>query len=597
MTLGLALSSAIVSCSDRDVSMVTGTTDTPPADTNQTAIDHCIPGQTFQCMGGCGAPSTGYQVCAADGRSLGPCICPPLRTLGPTPSSPDRDAGARHSGPRGALVGGGLATAPDSSPSFGSGGSGGVSVALSVVGAACRSDADCGPGLGCITAGGGQLAGSGPAGGYCSASCTSDTACQVIDPGSECIGLAGQNVCARSCESRAPRPGTSKCLDRTDLVCVSVAAQEPPGEGPQPGLCVPACQSDAQCGAGLFCDLTSGLCSGVRPTGDPLGSPCTSPDSCAGGVCLPLGDSFESVCSAFCRFGGPGCGFDASDANPGAGCVLSLVPGETVGDRGLCLALCRTGLDCHETGAVCIPIAEGSDTLACVVPATQEPDPDAPGAGVPIGNECSVDADCGAGGVCLSAQGDVFGLGGGFPGGYCSAPCTNSCAAGAVCVGTSADNRHCLKACSPGPLGGDCGPRPELGCSPFSDDATRGFCLADCNLGGDCGDRVCEPALGLCVDAPPGGDPTDPVEPVPECAQDEDCASSEVCQSGECVAAQPPPLACTLDEECTDGVCNPSTSLCIAAPAIPVGATCSADSDCVGNLCLTLAGSRSCSAV
>ncbi|HEU4582809.1 MAG TPA: hypothetical protein VFS67_31340 [Polyangiaceae bacterium] len=614
VTLGLAFSGALINCQGHDVSTLTGES---LSDENQTALDRCIPGQTFQCRGGCGAPRSGYQVCAADGRSLGPCVCPSLGTTSPGSSYADGDESGPHIVSRGALVGGGLPAAPNSS-GFGSGSSSGVSTALSVVGAGCHNDADCGNGLGCITAGGAQLAGSGPAGGYCSASCGSDAACQAIDPGSRCIGLAGQNVCARTCESRDPRPGLAKCLNRDDLACVSVAAQrlEPPGDGPQAGLCIPVCQSDAQCGPGLFCNLSSGLCSSQPPAGDPLGSPCTGPDSCAGGVCLPLGDGFESVCSAFCRFGAPGCGFDDSAAQPGAGCVFSLVAGEGAGDRGLCLTLCQTALDCHETGAVCIPIAEGSDTRTCVVRAAPAPDPGAPGTGVPIGSECSGDEDC-AGGICLSAEGNVFGLGGGFPGGYCSVPCTNSCAAGAVCVGTSPDNRHCLKACSPGPLGGDCGERPELSCNAFSDDPTRGFCLADCNLGGECGDRVCSPNLGLCSDAPPGGgeepagggdnppgggeepsgeDPEEPpVEPVPECAQDEDCSSSEVCEAGECVADSP--LACVLDDDCTDGVCDPSTSLCIAAPPIPVGGACSADGDCVGGLCLALAGTQSCSAV
>jgi hypothetical protein len=142
---------------------------------------------------------------------------------------------------------------------------------------------------------------------------------------------------------------------------------------------------------------------------------------------------------------------------------------------------------------------------------------------------------------------------------------------------------------------------------------TAGTCLALCVSDAECGARICDPNLGLCVDAP-----------VPECAQDEDCASTQICQSGTCVAAPPPvsecasdgdcpgavcdlqlgqcvagpqpPLECTLDEDCPDGVCNPSTSACIAAPAIPVGGACSANADCVGNLCVTLAGSKSCSA-
>jgi len=708
----------MVNCRDHDVSTLTGATYSAPPETSQTAIDHCIPGQTFQCMGGCGAPSTGYQVCAADGGSLGPCTCPPLRTLGPIPPNADSGDGVRRIVSREALVGGlPIASSSGSGSGLGSGGSGGLGVAASVVGAACRGDADCGEGLGCITTGGGQLAGSGPAGGYCSASCTSDAACQAIDPGSQCIGLAGQNVCARSCESRTPKPGTSKCLDRTDVMCVSVAArrEEPPGDGPQPGLCVPACQSDAQCGPGLFCNLTSGLCSNAPPAGAPLGSSCDGPESCAGGVCLPLGDGFESVCSAFCRFGGPGCGFDASDAQPGAACVFTQVPGETVGDRGLCLELCQTSLDCHETGAVCLPTDEGSDLSTCVVPVTLPPDPNAPGTGVPIGKECSGDADC-SGGVCLSSDTDPFGLGGGFPGGYCSAACTSRCAAGAVCVGTSDANRHCMKQCTPGPLGaGDCAERQEFTCNALQ---TGGFCRADCTLGGDCGDRVCDPRNGLCVEPPPGGGPAQPpIEPVigrscersedcgngftclsadtdsfaglggmpggycsaecgegtpcpdaddlclpfpdgnfclrgcdpsaendcgsradaicavldpdqptagscvalcasdaecgaricdpdlglcvdapvPECAQDEDCASTQACQSGVCVAVPPPVLGCTANGDCPGGVCNPGTAACIAAPAIAAGGACTANTDCVAGLCLTLAGTRFCS--
>ncbi len=684
MTFGFAFSSAIVGCSDRDVSMVTGMTDTPPTDTNQTALDHCIPGQTFQCMGACGAPSTGYQVCAADGRSLGPCICPPFRTLGPILPNPDRDDGGRHILPREGLVGSlPIASSTGSDPSFGS--SGGASVEAIVVGAACRSDADCGTGLGCITAAGRELAGSGPAGGYCSAACRSDAACQSLDPASQCIGLAGQNVCARTCESRAPKAGVSKCLGRTDLMCVSVAArrQEPPGAGPQPGLCVPACQSDAQCGPGLFCNLASGLCDSVRPSGDPLGSPCTGPDSCAGGVCLPL-NGFESVCSAFCRFGGPGCGFDASAAQPGAVCAFTQVPDEAVGDRGLCLALCQTALDCHETGAICIPTAQGSDTRTCVVPVAQEP---APGTGVPIGKACSEDADC-AGGVCLSSETDALGLGGGFPGGYCSAPCTGSCTAGAVCVGTSDDNQHCMKACTPGAVA-DCADRPEFVCNPLRQ---GGFCRADCQLGGDCGDRVCNPSNGLCAEAPPG---TGPTEPPPElvvgdaCASNDDCGSGLTCLTasddpfgfgggfagGYCTApctdscapgavcAGPegaslclrqcspapagdgdcgdrPELTCTAfqnnptqgyclpdcalggdcgsrvcapeldgvcidepvpecaqDEDCSSGQVCQAGSCIAASPPISVGAACAANSDCAGGLCLTLAGSRFCSAL
>jgi hypothetical protein len=217
-----------------------------------------------------------------------------------------------------------------------------------------------------------------------------------------------------------------------------------------------------------------------------------------------------------------------------------------------------------------------------------------------IGNSCSADDDCGSGFTCLTTDDDAFGLGGGFAGGYCTATCTETCAPGAVCVGPEGAGR-CLRECSPAPAGDDdCGDRDELICIPFQDTPTRGFCLPDCNAGGTCGERSCDPDLGVCV-APP----------VPECAQDEDCLNAEVCQSGNCVAAQPPApecssdadcgsgtcqsgacvdAACSLDADCAEGVCDPELAACIAAPAVPIGGACSADSDCAGEICLSLDG-------
>jgi hypothetical protein len=104
------------------------------------------------------------------------------------------------------------------------------------------------------------------------------------------VGFAGANICVRTCASRATPRGVSKCLDRSDVVCVSVAAlgDEPPGAGPQRGVCLPSCQSDAQCGPGLFCDLGNGLCTSERPAGDPVGSVCAGAESCASGLCVTL---------------------------------------------------------------------------------------------------------------------------------------------------------------------------------------------------------------------------------------------------------------------------------------------------------------------
>ena len=563
--LGLALTSMVVNCKDRDVSRLAGEIREAPDAGEGVLVDRCVPGQTFACMGGCGAPSSGYQVCAPDGRSYGGCICPPLRVLGPIPTLPDRNDGGRIVLPHGPQLGG-LPMSP------------GVAAGEGVVGAACRSDGDCISGLDCLTPGGGALNLSGPAGGYCTSTCGNDAACQSIDPGSECVGFAGANICVRTCASRATPRGVSKCLDRSDVVCVSVAAlgDEPPGAGPQRGVCLPSCQSDAQCGPGLFCDLGNGLCTSERPAGDPVGSVCAGAESCASGLCVTL-PGFAGFCSGFCRFGGPGCGFDGSEASPGAGCALAQVPNEGVGDRGLCLELCQSASDCHEPGAACIATSAGSGVRACAVrtgvpPVVTVPDAGTPPppAGPPIGSECSASAECGAGRECLTPDLDPFGLGGGLAGGYCSASCTGGVAcpeAGTTCVGIGEDGeRQCLRACSPAPAGdGDCGDRVGLICIPFGNNADAGFCLPDCTAGADCGALSCDAELGLCVEG-------SPVEPTTGNA----CSASSDCGAG---------LTClSADTDSFAGAGGPPGGYC--------SATCGAGSPCpeTGAVCVGIGG-------
>jgi hypothetical protein len=707
----LVSSGLVVNCRDHDVSQITGAVRSPPEELLP-STDRCVPGQTFQCMGGCGASLVGYQVCAADGRSYGPCMCPPLRANVPISSfPPNRYDGEVRIFPGSSLVGG-----------TGQGGSASSSDAL--VGAACRRDADCGAELDCLTTDGDTLTAGGPAGGYCSRGCGGDADCQAIDLGSRCIGFAGARICVRSCASRATPPGVSKCLGRQDVMCVSVAAlgQEEAAPQPQAGLCLPACQSDAQCGAGRFCDLGNGLCTTTRPEGDPVGSICDGADTCASGLCLTLSNRFEGFCSGFCRFGSAGCGFDGSQASQDAACVIAQVPGEGDGDRGFCLELCDTAADCREPGAACIPTAAGSLTRVCVVPTdappvtppalpdagpagsprigeaceqdsdcgtgldclTQDSDPFGLGAGIPGGYcsapcagggcpepgsicvttspdsdgfclrgcnpagdrdcgsrealvcasfsndpdattgfcfpECITDADCGDGlacdatgscgpeggnggaggsgqepeptepstgsacqadddcdtGTCLSPDQDPFGVGGGLPGGYCSAACGagNPCTEpGTVCVNVGGGTSLCLRGCEP-QAGGDCGER-ELTCIPFGSNQARGFCIPGCSGDeGECGERVCDPALDLCVDAPAA-----------ECEQNEDCSGDEVCvlPLGECVPAEP---ECVDDTDCDEGECDPETLTC----GEPVERECEQNGDCAEGVCDTELG-------
>src|SRR6185436_1060258 len=132
---------------------------------------------------------------------------------------------------------------------------------------------------------------------------------------------------------------------------------------------------------------------------------------------------------------------------------------------------------------------------------------------------------------------DPFDLGGGFGGGYCSRSCADAACteAGSVCGNTGPDSAFCLRGCNP-QTGGDCGERSDLRCIPFSNTATSGYCQPDCSSGADCGDRVCDPESGLCVDAS-----------APDCTEDEDCQNSQVCVAGSCLDLA---AGCSSDVEC-----------------------------------------------
>jgi len=654
----LALAVVGVNCEDRDVWRATGQILSTP-DAGVGSAERCVPGQTFACMGACGAPLLGYQVCAADGLSYGPCICPPERGFEPAIPSVDREYGGRVIIPR--LGQGPLAPGNSGGPS-------GPVVGEGVVGAECRNAQDCISGLECFSATTDSLGFGGPAGGYCSTPCGSQQACTSIDPGSGCATIAGQQVCVRMCASKEAPEGQSKCLAREDVTCVSVAAlgDEEPTEEPQLGICVPRCQSDAAC-PGRRCDLSSGLCTDTPRSGTPIGSDCAAPEDCVGGVCLPLNPNLNvsPICTAFCTRGVPGCGFDGSEASSGATCFFQAVPGEGPGDRGLCIAQCDVDTDCPEPGSLCVTQPETAiDGRAgvCLHPlAPVEPDPGAaPGT---TGNACTTAAQCGAGLTCLTPDSDPFGFGGGPAGGYCSAPCTRDTDCpdpGSQCLGSAAGRTFCLRGCAVGEAN-QCGGRATLACR-IPQNGTQGFCQPQCNSDADCGERACDAATGLCVEAAPAPVPectTDAqcgagriclpqlgvcaaAPTPPECVEDADCGGEQICdvEAGECVDApcledadcEPqicdteagqcvdapvscvedtecgaqvcdaalgecvdPAPDCTSDADCGAQLCNTVAGVCIDAPAISVGGACTADADCAENLCFPLDGSSFCS--
>lgn len=560
------------------------------ADAGASANDatRCVPGQTFPCMGACGQPLIGYQVCASDGRSYGECVCPEPSMLAPGAS--ERPEGTFFSVPPPA---GGLGAERPISP---------VHVPDSV-GAPCRVDGDCAPGLDCFSATTDSLGAGGPAAGYCTVACEEHADCLALDAAAACASVSGQSLCARLCESQDPAPGIQKCLGREDLTCVSVAAlgQQAPEPQPQIGICVPACQSDAAC-AGRRCDLLTGLCTDAPASGAPIGSACDTPDACAGGLCLRASEQTERFCSGFCTLGTNGCGFDGSEVRVEATCLLSQVPGEGAGDRGLCFELCDTAADCEQEGSLCVPRPEHGRAGVCVRPTSADvpedpvhapPSPPAPPPGdasVPdpeefpattIGAACDEATDCGSGELCLRSDADPFLAGGGPAEGYCSAECETDedCPnAGSLCART-AGGGFCLRRCNPGEPAG-CGERDTLVCEILPRGATpRGFCRPECSDDAQCGSRVCNAASGLCE---------------PGCISDGDCAG-RVCDAGTGVCVDRPP--CSVDSDCAPGVCDVSTGECLAAPAVSVGGACTEDAECAADVCVPAGTGGFCSGI
>jgi hypothetical protein len=306
----------------------------------------CTPGVEQQCL--FDQLCVGTQTCALDGSGYGPCTC---------------------------------ASVPDD--------------AVAIVGARCASDADCAAGATCFTAGGNDYLGAGgPAGGYCTFACADSAACIAVDPQSLCVpmGPNGSRFCIRACLSKQADPGEAKCLNRADLVCVSVAADgvEALAVDPQPGYCAPRCGSDADCPEGRVCHRQGGICTNVPSPGLPSGSRCELDTNCDGRACEDRIDGV-GTCTALCTLGAlAGCGYDRDDPARKAACIVPLVSaggfGEGPGDLGLCRELCSVDSDClrADEGFVCRrltpALAEytgrpGACSLPPPPPPTATPDP------------------------------------------------------------------------------------------------------------------------------------------------------------------------------------------------------------------------------
>lgn len=278
----------------------------------------CSPGETRACS--IDLLCSGVSTCVSGGEQFGPCECGPTATE-----------------------------------------------LLGAIGATCATDNDCAGGGRCMAAGGNDFRGvGGPAGGYCTFDCTDTEECTARDPQSVCspVGPDSSSVCLRTCLSKAAEPGEAKCLNRTDVACISVVAagQEQLAVERQLGICAPQCGSDEDCPAGRLCHRQGGVCTDFPPPGAPVGSACSISDDCDGRACEDRVDQV-GVCTAPCVLGAlSGCGYGREPVSRDAACVTPAVAAgrfsEGPGDLGLCLRLCDSDADCDQVNEAlaCSPL-------------------------------------------------------------------------------------------------------------------------------------------------------------------------------------------------------------------------------------------------
>jgi Cys-rich repeat protein len=136
---------------------------------------------------------------------------------------------------------------------------------------------------------------------------------------------------------------------------------------------------------------------------------------------------------------------------------------------------------------------------------------------VPIGATCDSDSDCGTDGRCVLPSDDDPIFGGGPAGGYCTQDCTTNadCGAGNFCL-DQGGTQECLLGCEIGPVleflddpldPAKCLGREDVACRSVN--ATDTVCVPTCGDDSQCpAGRSCDPLSAVCVDMPNSGLPT-----------------------------------------------------------------------------------------
>ena len=459
----------------------------------------------------------------------------------------------------------------------------------------CTVSSDCCGSLRCI--GNACSRPSGPSGACTvSSDCANNLRC--MDGGTCESCLLSRSTCSRSdqCCSSSCSAGNVCCI----------------------GLGSTGCSGNGDCCSGLVCNLATSTCESCHGSTEMCSgtSECCNGMNCVNGYCAACNqrDDACSVPSDCCESGNLTC-IDSScqtchsPSGPSDECSgqTDCCSGLICTPSGLCQTCIDSGQVCADSSQccgsrLCLPPLSGSGPNTCQ---------DCRGAS----QSCSTGSDCCSGLACISGQcKNCLNSGWGCtnssdccvkPGvaltcnaqgasSVCCAPSGSSCiqdsdcCSGYQCIMGQCDTPHaeggsCI-------VSSDC--QPGLSCFPNGNGAgTCGTCVRRgnyCTAQVCCSGFTCQSQYNSCQACKKQDE---------SCRTDGDCCSGMNCNpdSHTCQTCQPQGGVCGPSSACCTGVCGESgTCTCI-----DVGAACTGDSDCCGNVnanvnCVGTAGAKTC---
>jgi hypothetical protein len=354
--------------------------------------------------------------------------------------------------------------------------------------------------------------------GLCKGTCDGNSATMCKLPGNTVT--CGSAACTNGSLTPAPLCNSAgSCVPGTATPCTSNQCQTTTA-------CLPSCAVDGDCGSNRYC--TGGKCFNKGAAG----ATCAGNNQCSSGVCGIAGSG--NCCTAACTTGGM-CGATACSST--GACVY---PTNTTSCGS---ASCSNGQltpagKCNGAGA-CTPGTPGSCPGGFICASTTACKTSCASAG-----DCASQPSTCSGGACMSQGG---------PG----APCSNNSQCTSNLCGVAGTGNCCSASCT---TGGTCGasgcntsgacvyPSSSTRCGSSSCSGSTFTPAGSCNGSGSCTAGTPGACAGgfICVDS---------TSCKTLCGTDTDCASSNYCTSGSCVAKLANGTACGGDNQCLTGVC------------------------------------------